>query len=565
MSSIVSSLTGGGGSGMGFRAQGVDLTNPVTQDQLLQSQSNVSGGLGQQEAFLKAVQAQNGLANQSNVFNQMQGVANGTGPNPAQAQLAQATGANVANQAALMAGQRGSGANAGMMARQIGQQGAGIQQNAAGQAATLQAQQSLNALNQMGGISTNQANQQANANNAYSNAALAAQQNQLGAVGAYNNAQMGMQSNINNANAGLAGNVAGQQGGMFGNLMGGMGSAMNLFGGGGGGAAGDLGAIGGGAETAGGAADMMDAGSMFGDGATMLAAEGGQVPEPSLLDTIQSAFSEDPKTAKPTPVKELPKNKTKPISDYFSSEQYAEGGPVSTPIDTALVNPNGPQSNVGKSFMQSQDNLGAYDPSATMAAPIAKRGGGGMSMPKMPTLDEMGKGIGQIGSAIGKNQFVHWVGEGLKDWGSTGSAFAGGAGTAMGAASGPMAGGAADAVGGAGTAVAAAAPYAAVAAAARGGEVPALVSPGETYLDPKDVSKVKKGASPLQEGEKIPGTPKVKGNSYENDTVPKQLEAGGIVIPNSIMQSKDAEAKAAAFVKAIIAKQGLKPSLKKGS
>jgi hypothetical protein len=77
--------------------------------------------------------------------------------------LSQATGANTANQAALMAGQRGSGANAGLMARQAAQQGAANQQNSAGQAATMQANQSLNALNSMGSLATSQANQQANA------------------------------------------------------------------------------------------------------------------------------------------------------------------------------------------------------------------------------------------------------------------------------------------------------------------------------------------------------------------------------------------------------------------
>ena len=93
-----------------------------------------------------------------------------------------------------------------------------------------------------------------------------------------------------------------------------------------------------------------------------------------------------------------------------------------------------------------------------------------------------------------------------------------------------------------------------VVAAAEGGQVPALVSPGEQYLPPKDVSKVKKGANPLSVGERIPGKPKVKGNSYANDTVPKTLESGGIVIPNNIMQSKNPHFEAMKFVHATIAK-----------
>lgn len=91
-----------------------------------------------------------GYGNFQNIQSQQQDLANallaqshGQGPNPAQAQLAQNTGANVAGQAALMAGQRGAGSNVGLLARQAAQQGAGIQQNAVGQAATLQAQQQI--------------------------------------------------------------------------------------------------------------------------------------------------------------------------------------------------------------------------------------------------------------------------------------------------------------------------------------------------------------------------------------------------------------------------------------
>lgn len=97
--------------------------------------------------------------------------------------------------------------------------------------------------------------------------------------------------------------------------------------------------------------------------------------------------------------------------------------------------------------------------------------------------------------------------------------------------------------------------------AARGGAVPALVSPGERYLPPKEVKKVAEGKkAPMKAGEKIPGKAKVAGakNSYANDTVPKTLESGGIVLPRSVTQAKDPGAAASAFVKAILAKQGLK-------
>lgn len=98
-------------------------------------------------------------AQQSQLNQALQAIANGNGPNPAQAMLNNQTGANVAHQAALMAGQRGAGANPGMIARQAAMAGSGIQQQAAGQGAALQAQQSLNALNSQGQILGQMGNQ----------------------------------------------------------------------------------------------------------------------------------------------------------------------------------------------------------------------------------------------------------------------------------------------------------------------------------------------------------------------------------------------------------------------
>lgn len=93
--------------------------------------------------------------------------------------------------------------------------------------------------------------------------------------------------------------------------------------------------------------------------------------------------------------------------------------------------------------------------------------------------------------------------------------------------------------------------------------VPALVSPGERYLTPKEAKKVAKGEkAPLKAGEKIPGKPKFPGNDYRNDVVPKKLKEGGIVIPNKILQSKNPGHEAKKFVQAVIAKQGLKGKAK---
>lgn len=175
----------------GFQGQGTNIQQPITSADAQQNLAN-------QNAFIQALQAQNGTQNQSNVYNQLGAIANGQGPNPALAQLANATGANTANQAALMAGQRGASQNVGLIARQAAQQGAANQQNAVGQAAALQAQQSLNALGQQGNIAGQQVQ------NLGQN--IAGQQGaELGSIQGVNQANVGMQSNINNANAGIAG------------------------------------------------------------------------------------------------------------------------------------------------------------------------------------------------------------------------------------------------------------------------------------------------------------------------------------------------------------------------
>jgi hypothetical protein len=86
-----------------------------------------------------------------------------------------------------------------------------------------------------------------------------------------------------------------------------------------------------------------------------------------------------------------------------------------------------------------------------------------------------------------------------------------------------------------------------------------MVSPDEVYLPPSKVKEVAhKGANPMKVGEHIPGKAKVPGDSLKNDTVPKLLDEGGIVIPRHITQGADAPKKAADFVRAIQAKQGLK-------
>lgn len=283
----------GGGKGAGFTPYA------PTPQMIANANLDVKDAIKRQQNFINAMQGTQGLQGQTNVFQQEQALANqygniaaGQGPNPAQAMLAQATGQNVANQAALMAGQRGAGVNAGLIARQAAQQGGNLQQQSAGQAATMQAQQSLAAMQaqaqqqaMMAQLAGTQVNQQQQAQQALAQAALQRQQNVFG-----------LQQSATQA----AGNVAAATAKTQGDVLGGMGSALgtampliqkglsgmgDYFGGmfgslgstvGGGLAAGASGvapsgmtAVGAGAEAA----------TSIAPAAAMVAAEGGEVPK----------------------------------------------------------------------------------------------------------------------------------------------------------------------------------------------------------------------------------------------------------------------------------------------
>lgn len=219
--------------GAGYQASGVNvdtsgILKPTGVAEAGAANGAVNNDLNQQQTFLNYLAQQNGIGNQSQVYNQLQGVANGTGPNPAQAMLANTTGQNVSQQAALMAGQRGAGANTGLIARQAAQQGATIQQNAAGQAAALQAQQSLGALNQLGGIAGQQVAQQQGGLSNLNQFAQGNQNSLANQIQGINNSAVGIQSNQNNNNAQIANtNTQGQQQ-LISGATGAAGSALGL-------------------------------------------------------------------------------------------------------------------------------------------------------------------------------------------------------------------------------------------------------------------------------------------------------------------------------------------------
>lgn len=426
-----------GDKGAGFEGQKAPLINTTNADQIAHGYDQSADALEKQKAFVNALNAQNGLGNQNQVYGQLQNIASGTGPNPAQAALNQATGNNISSQAALMGSARGVGANPGLIARQAALQGGSLQQQAVGQAATMQAQQQLGAIQAAGALANQQAQQQAQGVMGYNQAAQSEQANLLGAGASQNNANVQMQNSINDVNSKIAaGNQKGQQD-MFGNLVGAAGKAAML-------------------------------------------AKGGAVPG------------------------------------------YDIGGPVAPDVRTA------PVSNVGNFLFGSAPKPFAYDPGANL-----------MGTPGEPP-SALAQGSQAAGNALGSGLKKLFGGSG---GGST--ELAGGAMDNMGGGAGAM-----DSLGGEG---------AAAMFAAKGGKVPAKVSPGEVYIPPQQVKKVAQGKeAPLKAGEKIKGKARVKGDSYENDTVSKQLESGGIVLPRSVTTAKDAPQKAAEFVAAILAKQNLK-------
>lgn len=185
-----------------------NLGNVYGQGQELAGQM---AGVGGVQNLNNALQSQQALAGQQQgLANQYQDIASGQGPNPAMAMLNQQTGQNVAQQASLMAGQRGAGSNVGLLARQAGQQGAGIQQQAVGQGATMQAQQSLNALQGIG----NQQQAIGNTNQNVANIAaqqIGQQQQQQQALAGQAGQQIGFQqAGINSAQQAASGLTAQQ-------------------------------------------------------------------------------------------------------------------------------------------------------------------------------------------------------------------------------------------------------------------------------------------------------------------------------------------------------------------
>lgn len=176
-----------GGMGNSFSAAGATgLLNPA-QLGLAQNIQNTQGQL-------------------NNTANQLQGIASGAGPNPAQIQLQQGTNRAIQQNTGMLASQKGI--SPALAQRLAAQNAAQMSQMAAGQGAALGAQQQMNAIN---GLSSQ---------------ALGNQNILQNALASWNNNQVGMQSNLNNTNAQVTSANSAQRGQMMGGLMQGAGAGL---------------------------------------------------------------------------------------------------------------------------------------------------------------------------------------------------------------------------------------------------------------------------------------------------------------------------------------------------
>lgn len=209
----------GVGLGMSGNSLGINnnfqAANPISPADMAKSIQQGFTSIDAQNALAQQLNNPNLLAQQNQLGDALRAQAMGQGPNPAQAMLAQNTGANVANQASLMAGQRGASANVGLTQRNAANAGANIQQQAVGQGATLQAQQQLAAQQQLQQQQAQQAQQ-----------ALAAQGQATGAALQQQGNFLGFQSGANQANANVAAGNAQRNAGLVGGLIGGVASAL---------------------------------------------------------------------------------------------------------------------------------------------------------------------------------------------------------------------------------------------------------------------------------------------------------------------------------------------------
>ncbi len=497
---------GGGAGGTGF-----NTPSGTTAEQINNAYKNNQVALGQTQdvANVLAPQLNTAIDSQNVIANQYANQANGNGPNVAKNVLNQATGANVDTQAALMSGQRGAGANPALIAREAAQQGAKIQQQAAGQAATMQAQQQIAAEQAGAQLAGNQVAQT------------------QGAINSNVQAHQGEQNilqNANTANNNIQGQLAnttmqGQQG-----LMGGV---LNAAG-----------------------------------GISGLFAEGGEVHGPKKLDFIHKMAKMGMEhfhdggdvAAKPTPSRsffggsEESKAATPPpqapvlsgaqsFQDSFrkSTHGYADGGAIDVPAVNVYQAPQMP-------FAPVQSMEGGFTPGANSGAE-ALGNVGKHERKKKEDTSKMGTTSDSTDPNItGANNSLVTSGQATLMAPTLGDmqpasnmSFAAHGGEMHPKFRGPHKSAIANYL------------------FNKGGPVKAMVSPGEVYLNPEQVHQVIHGdEDPVKIGMRFKGKAKVKGDSRKNDFIPADLEEGGVVIDRENMGTAE---KRKLFVHRAIAKK----------
>lgn len=228
---LLGSIGGFLGLNNNFQPAATTINPGTNQAQLNQSYTGVQGALNQNQNVANTLAP--GVAAGSNTQNvlagQLANQAAGIGPNPAQSELNQATGQNIAQTAALLASQRGAGGNAGLIGEQAARMGSNVQQQAVGQGATLQAQQQLAAQQQQANLAATRINQGQNAAQGISQQQQNEQNILQSANTAANNAGVSAQGSLNNANASVAAGNAQSRAGLLGGLASGLSAAVGLF------------------------------------------------------------------------------------------------------------------------------------------------------------------------------------------------------------------------------------------------------------------------------------------------------------------------------------------------
>lgn len=207
-----------------YQANGANIQSGTNQNQIGTAYNQAQTGINQTQDLAKttAPGVAQGTGAQANLSNQLTARAAGQGPSPAQAALNQQTGNNVATTAALIAGGRGVSANPGAAAEAAARTGAGVQQQAVGQGATLQAQEQIAAQNNLANLSATQVNQGLQGTQLNNSVA----QNEQGIIqnanSSFNNAEVSNIASANAANAAVAANNQNANANLFGGITSGL-------------------------------------------------------------------------------------------------------------------------------------------------------------------------------------------------------------------------------------------------------------------------------------------------------------------------------------------------------